>query len=145
MTTKPKIRHCFSIRIWLRYEMGESIVITILKIQHSSGCLFEWVNKATSSQGLVDFQQTTDSGCRTLLWLHRALLWLQGFLEKISAHPGPPPFIAMPEQGFFYSLVCVMNQEMATRMGLNRVVRAIGEVYDRTQGALEEHGMLDLP
>lgn len=51
----------------------------------------------------------------------------------------------MPERGLFYSLVCVMNQEMATRMGLNRVVRAIGEVYDRTQGALEEHGMLDLP
>uniref|UniRef100_A0A674E1U2 Uncharacterized protein n=1 Tax=Salmo trutta TaxID=8032 RepID=A0A674E1U2_SALTR len=100
---------------------------------------------ATSSQGLVDFQQTTDSGCRTLLWLHRALLWLQGFLEKPAHTLADIAFIAMPEQGFFYSLVCVMNQEMATRMGLNRVVRAIGEVYDRTQGALEEHGMLDLP
>uniref|UniRef100_A0A4W5LS28 Glycolipid transfer protein domain containing 2b n=1 Tax=Hucho hucho TaxID=62062 RepID=A0A4W5LS28_9TELE len=39
------------------------------------------LRKATSSRGLVDFRQTTDSGCRTLLRLHRALLWLQGFLE----------------------------------------------------------------
>lgn len=35
----------------------------------------------------LDFQQTTDSGCRTLLWLHRALLWLQGFLEKPAVEP----------------------------------------------------------
>ncbi|XP_014052965.1 glycolipid transfer protein domain-containing protein 2 [Salmo salar] len=127
------------------------------------------------SRGLVDFQQTTESGCRTLLRLHRALLWLQVFLEKLGEGPvggrlrspselcreayqhtlahhhswfvrraAEIAFIAMPERGFFYRLVCVTNQEEASVV-LNRVVRAIGEVYDRTQGVLEEHGMLDLP
>ncbi|CAB1352615.1 unnamed protein product [Coregonus sp. 'balchen'] len=93
------------------------------------------LREATSSRGLVDFQQMTDSGSRTLLRLHRALLWLQGFLEKLAEGPPSSPCL---------SGVCVMNQEMA-RMVLNRVVRAIGEVYDRTQRAREEHGMLDLP
>ncbi|XP_010891761.2 glycolipid transfer protein domain-containing protein 2 isoform X2 [Esox lucius] len=127
------------------------------------------------SRGLVDFQRTTESGCRTLLRLHRALLWLQGFLMKLAESPldgqlrnpaelcreayqhtlahhhtwfvrraAEIAFIAMPERGFFYRLVCVTNQEEASVV-LNRVVRAIGEVYDRTQGALEEHRMLDLP
>ncbi|KAJ7996023.1 hypothetical protein DPEC_G00232780 [Dallia pectoralis] len=127
------------------------------------------------SRGLVDFHHTTESGCRTLLRLHRALLWLQGFLMKLAENPldgrlrnpselcreayqstlspyhtwlvrraAEIAFIALPERGFFYRLMCVTNQEEASVV-LNRVVRAIGVVYDRTQVALEEHGMLDLP
>lgn len=127
------------------------------------------------SQGLVDFQHQTDSGCRTLLRLHRALLWLQLFLEKLGEVPvggrlrspselcreayqhtlanhhswlvrraAELAFIAMPERGFFYRLVCVQNQEQAAVV-LQKVVRAIGEVYGRTHGALKEHDMLDLP
>ncbi|CAM4540458.1 unnamed protein product [Leuciscus chuanchicus] len=34
--------------------------------------------------GLVDFHQQTNSGCRTLLRLHRALLWLQNFLQELG-------------------------------------------------------------
>ncbi|XP_071390953.1 glycolipid transfer protein domain-containing protein 2 isoform X1 [Centroberyx affinis] len=131
--------------------------------------------RAELSQGQVDFHRQTDSGCRTLLRLHRALLWLKLFLEKLAETPvagrfrspselcreayqstlaqhhtwfvrraAELAFIAMPERGFFYRLVCVQNQEEFAVM-LNRVVQAIGEVYDRTQGALEENGMLDLP
>lgn len=127
------------------------------------------------SQGLVNFQHQTDSGCRTLLRLHRALLWLKLFLEKLSETPvagrlrspsdlcreayqhtlakhhtwfvrraAELAFIAMPERGFFYRLVCVQNQEDLSFL-LGKVVDAIGEVYDRTQKALEENGMLDLP
>ncbi|XP_076024841.1 glycolipid transfer protein domain-containing protein 2 [Genypterus blacodes] len=126
-------------------------------------------------QGRVDFNQQTDSGCRTLLRLHRALLWLKLFLQKLAETPesgrlGSPSelcreayqntlayhhtwfvrraaelaFIAMPERGFFYRLVCVQNQE-ELNVVLTSVVHAIGEIYDRTQGALEENGMLDLP
>ncbi|KAL4631432.1 ceramide-1-phosphate transfer protein-like isoform X1 [Arapaima gigas] len=40
--------------------------------------------RAELSWGLVNFQQQTPSGCRTLLRLHRALLWLQLFLEKVA-------------------------------------------------------------
>nr|XP_020507100.1 ceramide-1-phosphate transfer protein-like [Labrus bergylta] len=130
---------------------------------------------AELSQGQVDFNQQTDSGCRTLLRLHRALLWLKLFLEKLAETPvagrfrspselcreayqntlahhhtwfvrraAELAFIALPERGFFYRLVCVQNQEEFGVL-LNRVVQAIGEVYDRTQKALEENGMLDLP
>ncbi|XP_069002753.1 glycolipid transfer protein domain-containing protein 2 isoform X2 [Embiotoca jacksoni] len=127
------------------------------------------------NRGLVDFNHQTDSGCRTLLRLHRALLWLKLFLEKLAETPvaarlkspselcreayqstlanhhawfvrraAELAFIAMPERGFFFRLVCVQNQE-ELRIILNRVVKATEEVYDRTQKALEENGMLDLP
>ncbi|XP_034539805.1 glycolipid transfer protein domain-containing protein 2 [Notolabrus celidotus] len=130
---------------------------------------------AEMTQGVVDFQQQTDSGCRTLLRLHRALLWLKLFLEKLAETPvsgrlrspselcreayqntlsqhhtwfvrraAELAFIALPERGFFFRLVCVQDQEELSLV-LNRVVQAIGEVYDRTQNALEENGMLDLP
>ncbi len=126
-------------------------------------------------RGVVDFHHQTDSGCRTLLRLHRALLWLKLFLEKLAETPvagrlrspselcreayqstlanyhtwfvrraAELAFIAMPERSFFFRLVCVQNQEELSTL-LNRVSRAIGEVYDRTQKALEENGMLDLP
>ncbi|XP_072549630.1 glycolipid transfer protein domain-containing protein 2 [Salminus brasiliensis] len=132
--------------------------------------------KAELDQGLVDFTQQTTSGCRTLLRLHRALLWLQLFLhslanEDLEAGRARSPaelcreayrltlaqhhlwwvrkaaelaFVAMPDRAFFYRLVCVETQAEATAI-LSRVVRAIQKVYDRTQVALEEHGMLELP
>ncbi|KAL3043015.1 hypothetical protein OYC64_020851 [Pagothenia borchgrevinki] len=126
-------------------------------------------------QGQVNFHHQTDSGCRTLLRLHRALLWLKLFLEKLSETPvagrlrspselcreayqgtlahhhtwfvrkaAELAFIAMPERTFFFRLVCVQNQEELSML-LKRVVQSLGEVYDRTQSALEENGMLDLP
>ncbi|XP_057677956.1 glycolipid transfer protein domain-containing protein 2 [Corythoichthys intestinalis] len=126
-------------------------------------------------RGVVDFNHQTDSGCRTLLRLHRALLWLKLFLHKLAEIPAAGrlrspselcreaykstlanhhswfvrraaemAFIAMPERGFFFRLVCVQNQE-ELNVVLSRVVRAIGVVYDRTQKALEDNGMLDLP
>ncbi|CAL1573660.1 unnamed protein product [Knipowitschia caucasica] len=124
---------------------------------------------------MVDFQQQTDSGCRTLLRLHRALLWLKLFLEKLADVPvtgrlrspsdlcreayqkslanhhtwfvrraAELAFIAMPERTFFFRLVCVQDQEELS-IRLTKVVQALDEVYNRTQIALEEHGMLDLP
>ncbi len=130
---------------------------------------------AELNRGLVDFHHQTDSGCRTLLRLHRALLWLKLFLQKLAETPvagrlrspsdlcreayqstlanyhtwfvrraAELAFIAMPERGFFFRLVCVQNQEELSRV-LSRVVQVIGEVYDRTQNALEENGMLNLP
>ncbi|XP_072231866.1 glycolipid transfer protein domain-containing protein 2 [Leuresthes tenuis] len=127
------------------------------------------------NRGLVNFNHQTDSGCRTLLRLHRALLWLKLFLQKLAETPengrlrspsdlcreayqstlsihhtwfvrraAELAFIALPERSFFFKLVCMKNQEELSK-GLNRVVKAIGEVYDRTQKALEENGMLDLP
>lgn len=129
------------------------------------------------NRGLVDFQEQTDSGCRTLLRLHRALLWLQLFLQKLGEGPDPVSgqlhkpsdlcreayqqtlanhhswwvrhmaelaFIALPDRPSFYRLICVQDQEEATVI-LRKVVHAIDVVYIRTQRALEEYNMLDLP
>ncbi|KAK2828504.1 hypothetical protein Q5P01_019538 [Channa striata] len=127
------------------------------------------------NRGVVNFHHQTDSGCRTILRLHRALLWLKLFIEKLAETPvggrlrspsdlcreayqstlakhhtwfvrraAELAFIALPERGFFFRLLCAQNQEELSRM-LNRVAQAIEEVYDRTEKALEQNGMLDLP
>ncbi|XP_034406240.1 LOW QUALITY PROTEIN: glycolipid transfer protein domain-containing protein 2 [Cyclopterus lumpus] len=127
------------------------------------------------NRGVVDFHHQTDSGCRTLLRLHRALLWLKLFLEKLAETPDAgrlrspselcreayqstlanhhtwfvrraAELALLPCQSevSFFRLVCVQSQEELKTV-LNRVVQAIGEVYDRTQKALEENNMLDLP
>lgn len=131
--------------------------------------------KSELERGYVNFDQFSESGCRTLLRLHRALLWLQLFLhnlaeeskEMMTRNPSELcreayrltlaehhswwvkkaaelAFVAMPERKFFYKLMCVRTQAEAAAL-LNRVVKAIQEVYDRTQVALEEHDMLTLP
>nr|XP_019968864.1 PREDICTED: ceramide-1-phosphate transfer protein-like [Paralichthys olivaceus] len=43
--------------------------------------------EAELKAGLVDFSRRTDSGCRTLLRLHRSLLWLKLMLEGLSEGP----------------------------------------------------------
>uniref|UniRef100_A0A3Q3JZL8 Glycolipid transfer protein domain-containing protein n=1 Tax=Monopterus albus TaxID=43700 RepID=A0A3Q3JZL8_MONAL len=127
------------------------------------------------NRGVVNFHHQTDSGCRTILRLHRALLWLKLFLEKLAETPvagqlrSPADlcreayqstlanhhtwlvrravelaFTSIPERSFFFRIMCVQNQEQL-RTVLTRVVKATVEVYDRTQKALEENGMLDLP
>ncbi|XP_031133214.1 ceramide-1-phosphate transfer protein-like [Sander lucioperca] len=43
--------------------------------------------EAELKDGVVDFSRRTDSGCRTLLRLHRSLLWLQLMLEGLAEGP----------------------------------------------------------
>ncbi|KAM9335381.1 ceramide-1-phosphate transfer protein-like [Symphorus nematophorus] len=43
--------------------------------------------EAELKAGVVDFSQRTDSGCRTLLRLHRSLLWLKMMLEGLVEGP----------------------------------------------------------
>lgn len=126
-------------------------------------------------RGLVNFDRLTESGCRTLLRLHRALLWLQLFLQSLAEEKremmvrspselcreayqltlaqhhswwvkkaAELAFMAMPDRQFFYKMLCVRTQAEAAAL-LNRVVKSIQKVYDRTQVALEEHDMLALP
>ncbi|KAG7314490.1 hypothetical protein KOW79_021793 [Hemibagrus wyckioides] len=130
---------------------------------------------AELERGFVNFDRLTESGCRTLLRLHRALLWLQLFLHSLAdkkkemmehspselcreayrltlaqhhswwvKKAAELAFVAMPERRFFYKLMCVRTQAEASAL-LNRVVKAIQIVYDRTQVALVEYDMLALP
>ncbi len=162
----------------------------VLMISHNSSSDYSEMNRMLSfgytsvqsmikwelENGLVDFHTQTNSGCRTLLRLHRALLWLQNFLLELGKdttegeHLRSPSdlcketyqrtlahhhtwwvrkaaelaFLAMPERPYFYQLVCVETQAEAAVV-LNRVVRAIEEVYERNEVTLQEHSMLDLP
>lgn len=126
-------------------------------------------------RGFVNFDQFTESGCRTLLRLHRALLWLQLFLhsladEKKEMMERSPSELCQEayqltlaqhhswwvkkaaELAFvamperrFFYKLMCVRTQAEASALLNRVVSAIQIVYDRTQVALVEYDMLALP
>lgn len=131
--------------------------------------------RVEQESGLVDFHEQTDSGCRTLLRLHRALLWLKLFLEKLADTPvagrlrSPSDLcreayqktLANHHSWFvrraaelafiampertFFFRLVCVQDQDELSMVLTKVALALEEVYNRTQMVLEEHGMLDLP
>lgn len=128
--------------------------------------------EAELQRGVVSFDTQTPSGSRTLLRLHRSLLWLQLLLESLGTdregrsmgelcrdaylevlaqhHPwlvqraAELVFRAMPDRSVFLQLVCVSTQEEAEPVMLI-VVEAIRKIHQRTQKELEIRNMLDLP
>ncbi|XP_051947578.1 ceramide-1-phosphate transfer protein, partial [Xyrauchen texanus] len=128
--------------------------------------------EAELQRGVVSFDTETPSGSRTLLRLHRSLLWLQLLLEKLGAEPEERSmgelcrdaytevlaphhpwlvqraaelvFRAMPDRSVFLQLVCVQTQEEAEPV-IHVIVAAIQEIHDRTQKELQLRNMLDLP
>lgn len=128
--------------------------------------------EAELQRGVVSFDTETPSGSRTLLRLHRSLLWLQLLLEKLGTeregrsmgdlcrdaylevlaphHPwlvqraAELVFRTMPDRSEFLQLVCVRTQEEAEPV-MRVVVAAIREIHRRTQKELEIRNMLDLP
>ncbi|XP_026056137.1 ceramide-1-phosphate transfer protein [Carassius auratus] len=128
--------------------------------------------EAELQRGVVSFDTETPSGSRTLLRLHRSLLWLQLLLEKLGTeregrsmgdlcrdaylevlaphHPwlvqraAELVFRTMPDRSAFLQLVCVRTQEEAEPV-MRVVVAAIREIHRRTQKELEIRNMLDLP
>lgn len=128
--------------------------------------------QAELQRGVVSFDTQTSSGSRTLLRLHRSLLWLQLLLEKLGTeregrslselcrdaylevlaphHPwlvqraAELVFRTMPDRSAFLQLVCVRTQEEAEPV-MRVVVAAIREIHQRTQKELEIRNMLDLP
>ncbi|XP_053137449.1 ceramide-1-phosphate transfer protein isoform X2 [Hemicordylus capensis] len=126
-------------------------------------------------QGLVDFHAQRDnpiSGCRTILRLHRALRWLQLFLEalrtsgadsKTSAlctesynaslahyHPwiirkaATVAFYALPSRNDFLENMKVGTPEEAVEM-LGEALPCLYQVYDVTESLYAKHQLLDLP
>lgn len=128
--------------------------------------------EAELRRGVVSFHRQTASGSRTLLRLHRSLLWLQLLLEKLGAEPegrgmgelcreaylqvlaphhpwllqkaAELLFRSMPERGVFLQLVCVRRQEEAEPV-INIIVTAIREIHRRTERELKIRNMLELP
>ncbi|KAM8989718.1 ceramide-1-phosphate transfer protein [Ara ararauna] len=122
--------------------------------------------------GLVDRRKSSDSGCRTVLRLHRALLWLQLFLEGLRTggedsrtaaictdsynaslaafHPwivrkaATMAFRALPSRGAFLESMNVGSAEDAVAV-LGEALPYIRDAYGITQELFARHRLLDLP
>lgn len=124
---------------------------------------------------LVDLKKTgihPESGCRTLLRLHRALKWLELFLESLrtSAEDGKPSvmcseayneslaqhhpwmvrklagmaFLVLPGRPAFFDIMNVGPPEQVVAM-LGEAVPLISEVYRITEELYDKHNLLELP
>ncbi|XP_076840044.1 ceramide-1-phosphate transfer protein [Brachyhypopomus gauderio] len=124
---------------------------------------------------LVDFNQRDkhpESGCRTLLRLHRALRWLQLFLERLRTsteesktsvmcsesyneslaqyHPwiirkaAGLAFCALPGRDAFFEVMKAGNQQQVVTM-LGEAMPLISEVYQITEDLYAKHKLLELP
>ncbi len=113
-----------------------------------------------------------ESGCRTLLRLHRALRWLELFLERLRTsndddktsvmcaeayneslaqhHPwlirktAGVAFCVLPGRGAFLEVMNVGPPEQAVAM-LGEGLPLISEVYQITEELYAQHELLDLP
>ncbi|XP_073512955.1 ceramide-1-phosphate transfer protein [Phyllobates terribilis] len=113
-----------------------------------------------------------ESGCRTILRLHRALRWLQLFLEKLRTssedsktstlcceaysdslanyHPwiirktATVAFLALPVRNTFFEVMNVGTAEDVVDM-LGEAMPYVSNVYDFTQELYSQHNLLDLP
>ncbi|NWI44000.1 CPTP protein, partial [Picathartes gymnocephalus] len=120
--------------------------------------------------GRAALRARPDSGCRTVLRLHRALRWLQLFLEGLRSgesrtsvlctdaynaslaahHPwvirkaATVAFCALPSRDAFLEIMNVGTAEEAVAM-LGEAVPYIDDVYGITQELFAEHKLLDLP
>ncbi|KAB1269282.1 Ceramide-1-phosphate transfer protein [Camelus dromedarius] len=124
---------------------------------------------------LVDLQRRArhpNSGCRTVLRLHRALHWLQLFLEGVRTSPEDASttalctdsynaslaayhpwiirravtvaFCTLPTRKVFLETMNVGPPEQAVEM-LDEALPFIERVYNVSQKLYAEHGLLDLP
>ncbi|XP_078056874.1 ceramide-1-phosphate transfer protein-like [Mustelus asterias] len=151
-------------------------------IQHQQGMHGK---EYISMQSMIDYELANNvvnfnefssdrlaSGCRTLLRLHRALRWLQLFLDKLrissenesmsaicadayqqslSKHhswfvqrAAGIAFLALPLRTDFLHILCVEDNK-DTKNKLWNAVNVIERVYNITQHKYEQHNMLELP
>ncbi|XP_037540589.1 ceramide-1-phosphate transfer protein [Nematolebias whitei] len=124
---------------------------------------------------LVDVNKTgihPESGCRTLLRLHRALRWLELFLERLRTcsndsktsvmcseayneslaqhHPWVVrkvtgvAFLVLPSRATFFEIMNVGPPEQVVSV-LGEALPLISEVYQLTEELYAKHNLLDLP
>ncbi|MBN3280730.1 CPTP protein, partial [Polyodon spathula] len=124
---------------------------------------------------LVDLQRRAEhpeSGCRTLLRLHRALRWLELFLEKLRTSTedsktsvmctdayndslaqhhawiirkaATVAFCALPGRAAFFQTMNVGSTEQVVAM-LGEAMPFISKVYEITEELYKQHNLLELP
>ncbi|XP_028747336.1 ceramide-1-phosphate transfer protein isoform X1 [Peromyscus leucopus] len=146
----PQYEHYTSLQSMVAYEVGNKLV----DIDRSSRSRYP------------------NSGCRTVLRLHRALHWLRLFLEGLRTSPEDArtstlcsdaynatlaayhswiirqavtvAFCALPTRKVFLEAMNVGSSEQAVEM-LGEALPFIEHVYDISQKLYAEHSLLDLP
>lgn len=121
---------------------------------------------------LVKREKYPESGCRTLLRLHRALQWLQLFLERLRTssedsktsvlcseayneslaqyHPwiirkaAGMALCALPTRDTFFEVMNAGNQEQVIAL-LGEALPVIAEVHQVTEELYAKNNLLDLP
>ncbi|XP_062888889.1 ceramide-1-phosphate transfer protein isoform X2 [Mobula hypostoma] len=158
-------------------------VVTKIQILENYGCsergqeyrTIQSMVKYEVDNKLVDLRKRGDhwdSGCRTLLRLHRALKWLQLFLEKLRVasddsktsvlctdayndslanyHPwivrkaAVLAFHLLPSREEFFEVMNMGTTEKVVAT-LEEAVPLISKTYDITQDLYAQHDLLDLP
>nr|XP_012631864.1 ceramide-1-phosphate transfer protein [Microcebus murinus]XP_012631865.1 ceramide-1-phosphate transfer protein [Microcebus murinus]XP_020136977.1 ceramide-1-phosphate transfer protein [Microcebus murinus] len=148
LRTGPQGEHYSSLQSMVAYEVGHQLVDLERRSRHP------------------------DSGCRTVLRLHRALHWLQLFLEGLRTSPEDArtstlcsdsyntslaayhpwivrravtvAFCTLPTRKVFLEAMNVGTPEQAVEM-LGEALPFIEHVYDISQKLYSEHSLLDLP
>jgi hypothetical protein len=148
LRNSPQREHYTSLQSMVAYEVGSKLVDMNRRSRHP------------------------DSGCRTVLRLHRALRWLQLFLERLRTSPEDArtavlctdsynaslaayhpwivrqavsvAFCTLPSRKVFLEVMNVGTPEQAVEM-LGEALPFIGNVYDISQKLYAEHSLLDLP
>ena len=144
----PQREHYSSLQSMVAYEVGNQLVDLERRSRHP------------------------DSGCRTVLRLHRALRWLQLFLEGLRTSPEDArtavlctdsynaslaayhpwiirravtvAFCTLPTRKVFLEAMNVGSPEQAVEM-LGEALPFIERVYNVSQKLYAEHSLLDLP
>ncbi|XP_029802142.1 ceramide-1-phosphate transfer protein isoform X1 [Suricata suricatta] len=144
----PQREHYSSLQSMVAYEVGNQLVDLERRSQHP------------------------DSGCRTVLRLHRALRWLQLFLEGLRTSPEDArtaalctdsynaslaayhpwiirravtvAFCTLPTRKVFLEAMNVGSPERAVEM-LGEALPFIERVYNVSQRLYAEHSLLNLP
>ncbi|XP_031208205.1 glycolipid transfer protein domain-containing protein 2 [Mastomys coucha] len=140
-------------------------LVTMARWERQAGLL--------EGQGTEARHPAGSSGSRTLLLLHRALRWSQLCLHRVATgtlggpdagtqcrdaystalaphHPwlirqaARLAILALPSRGRLLQLACPETGEEDARVALARAARVLEDVYNRTQGLLAGHGLLQL-
>lgn len=148
LQASPQREHYVSLQSMMAYETGNQLVDVDRRSRHP------------------------DSGCRTVLRLHRALRWLQLFLEGLRTsaedartsvlctdsynaslaayHPWivrravTVAFCTLPTRKVFLEAMNVGSPEQAVEM-LGEALPFIERVYDVSQKLYAQHSLLNLP
>ncbi|KAG9269441.1 ceramide-1-phosphate transfer protein-like isoform X1 [Astyanax mexicanus] len=156
-------------------ESAKFDLLSTAHLQHHAYYSVRSMLEAELQRGMVNFDRRTDSGSRTLLRLHRSLLWLQLLLEKLrggedreeerslgtlcaeayaqALAPYHPWLLQQAAQLAFRAMpsraallpIVCVRTQEEAEPILHTIITAIREVHLRTQRELEQRNMLNLP